>query len=579
MKIKRLDISNYRSLDGLSFSFHSEVNFIVGLNNIGKSNLLKLLNTLVNKRNFIDEDFNDIEKSIEIKITLFLDEDEIGVFEDLFDPTNERQINIIALQENPDENITFIHAETETVISSSLIKKLNFIYYDSLRKPSNELNFNTKTGSGRFLSHLIDLYTKNDEKVQPEDLINNTYLAGLLDYINSKLELIETFEANDIKADTGNEIKEILSRLIILKNDENFPVDKLGYGIQFSNLVPISILERIFNIKRRKKTFENAIITDGNGTVTLPITLGLDEPEIHLHPHLQRKLIKYIYRITTNSQRNFNNLLSDLFGINSIKGQLFVVTHSPNILLDDYKHIVRIYKNSNGEVLVSSGVDIELDDDLEKHLNKHMQYIKEAFFSRTVIFVEGDSELLAIKVFAERMEIDLDDYEISVISAGSADSIPPLVDLFNKFGIETVSIIDGDKKEGDKFKNIKNLYITQGQDFEEDIYMYFNFSDYIRYLEEQYTDDPKKYLFFMGQAKKLGIDINPRQRPVYKELEKIDNGQNLERLKEELKSDVLNSLRGNKSILQGRLLSEAVTKIPQTYRDAIEKAMELSIYE
>lgn len=109
--------------------------------------------------------------------------------------------------------------------------------------------------------------------------------------------------------------------------------------------------------------------------------------------------------------------------------------------------------------------------------------------------------------------------------------------------------------------------------------MYFNFSDYIRYLEEQYTDDPKKYLFFMGQAKKLGIDINPRQRPVYKELEKIDNGQNLERLKEELKSDVLNSLRGNKSILQGRLLSEAVTKIPQTYRDAIEKAMELSIYE
>ncbi len=50
------------------------------------------------------------------------------------------------------------------------------------------------------------------------------------------------------------------------------------------------------------------------------------------------------------------------------------------------------------------------------------------------------------------MEIDLDDYEISVISAGSADSIPPLVDLFNKFGIETVSIIDGDKKEGDKFK-------------------------------------------------------------------------------------------------------------------------------
>ncbi|KYD30146.1 ATP-dependent nuclease [Parageobacillus toebii] len=578
MVIKNIEISNYRTLNGLKIDFHPEVNFIVGLNNIGKSNLLKLLNTLSNKRNFLDEDFYEEDKPIEVKLSLILDEDELGIFEDLFDPENENQINIVAIQEGPNENITYKHLETDTLISNTIIRKLNFIYYDSLRKPSNELNFNNKTGIGRFLSYLIDLYIDGKTE-QSKNIIEKSYIQDLLEFINSKLMKIDTFKSNKINAEVGDEVREILSRLILLKNNENFPLEKLGYGIQFSNLIPLAILDKILNIRKSDKSFENSILENESGKKILPITLGLDEPEIHLHPHLQRKLIKYIFKIITNEQSDFNSLLFEIFNIDFVKGQLFIVTHSPNILLDNYKHIIRIYKDSSGKTLVTSGVNIELDKDLEKHLNKHMQHIKEAFFSRTVILVEGDSELLAIKVFAERLGIDLDEYEIGVVSAGSADSIPPLVELFNSFGINTVSVIDGDKKGESKFHSIPNLYITEGQDFEEDIYMYFSFPDYIRYLEEQNRNDPKKYLFFMGHAKKLGIKINPRERPVYKELERIGKEQNLNELKDLLKSEVLASLRSNKSIMQGRLLAEAVTEIPQTYKQALEKAVELSIYE
>ncbi|WP_374058329.1 AAA family ATPase [Thermaerobacillus caldiproteolyticus] len=44
--IKNIEISNFRTLNVLKIDFHPEVNFIVRLNNTGKSNLLRLLNTL-----------------------------------------------------------------------------------------------------------------------------------------------------------------------------------------------------------------------------------------------------------------------------------------------------------------------------------------------------------------------------------------------------------------------------------------------------------------------------------------------------------------------------------------------------
>ena len=46
MQIKKLTIDNYRNLDGQNVSFADNCNFIVGENNLGKSNLLNLLQIL-----------------------------------------------------------------------------------------------------------------------------------------------------------------------------------------------------------------------------------------------------------------------------------------------------------------------------------------------------------------------------------------------------------------------------------------------------------------------------------------------------------------------------------------------------
>ncbi|MBK8823125.1 MAG: AAA family ATPase [Anaerolineales bacterium] len=42
-----------------------------------------------------------------------------------------------------------------------------------------------------------------------------------------------------------------------------------------------------------------------NSEKHISMVLGLDEPEIHLHPYLQRSLIKYVSEILENKDSDF----------------------------------------------------------------------------------------------------------------------------------------------------------------------------------------------------------------------------------------------------------------------------------
>ena len=48
MKIKELYIENYRNLSGLTIRFDSIMNFVIGNNGVGKSNLMELVDTIFN---------------------------------------------------------------------------------------------------------------------------------------------------------------------------------------------------------------------------------------------------------------------------------------------------------------------------------------------------------------------------------------------------------------------------------------------------------------------------------------------------------------------------------------------------
>ena len=168
MKITKVEIQNYRNLSGLTIHFDEDCNFIVGENNIGKSNLLWLLNSVFASRSFNAEDFKDQSQSIEVGFQLKLDDIEIGNFENYFSQEDQRLINITAKQETIDDNIEFFHKETNAPILASKIRYINFIHYDSLRNPITEINFDKGRGVGKFLKNIITRYLQENDLSETE---------------------------------------------------------------------------------------------------------------------------------------------------------------------------------------------------------------------------------------------------------------------------------------------------------------------------------------------------------------------------------------------------------------------------
>lgn len=463
MKIKHLTVDNYRNLNSIEITFEDSCNFIVGENNLGKSNLLNLLNTVFSRRAFGYDDFKNIELPIRISLQLKLANDEIGHFEDLFDLEDYTIINITCTQISPDENIEFYHTETETYISPALIRCVNFIYYDSLRNPISEINFDKGRGVGRFLTNIVKGYLSEKELIA-ENFIVSKELEDLLLNINTKLSKIKTFKDYNVDAKIDTDIESLIPKLISLQDDKGESLTKSGYGVQFLLLVTLSILDKLQSIteqRREKGVFEN----EETGEKAISLILGLDEPEIHLHPYMQRSLVKYLNRIINNESSDFQLLIKELFGIDKFFGQIIIATHSPSIILNNFKQIIRLY-SKNGHTEIISGSNLVLGEQLEKHLFLHFPFIKEAFFSRCAIFVEGDSEFGSFPFFAEKCNIDFDDYGISVIQAGG-DSVLQLIQLSDKFGIPCVGIKDSD---GDNSPTgVVNLFKTNARDFEAEL--------------------------------------------------------------------------------------------------------------
>lgn len=571
MKLKTIEIKNYRNLNGIKLTFDPIINFLVGETNLGKSNFLELLNTIFNRTSFSETDFSNPNEPIEISFTLLLDEIEIGMFEDLFDPNESDSINIMAKQETIDDYIQFFHKDSSTKIPASTVKCFNYIYYDSLRNPASELTFDKRKGVGRFLNHILNKYLEV-EGIDDIDLIDRKGLSKLLNFINENLKKIKSFQEFSILANLEEDTQNLLARIVTLKDEKNLNLRSSGYGVQFLSLICLTIFEKLLNISKYKR--EKGIFEDSDGNKYVPLLLGLDEPEIHLHPYMQRSLIRYLMNIIANKDLGFLDVISDIFSIDRFLGQIVISTHSPNILLSDYKQIIRFYKDDKDKIAVKNGQHITLKDNIEKHLLKNMPYVKEAFFSKCVILVEGDTELGAFPVFAQKLNIDLDDYGISVIQAGSGDSIPLLMKMLEQFGVNNVSLMDRDKYD-EEYEDIENLYFTNEQDFEDEIVSIC--------LEKKENEVLKNII---GNSDTMGLCRKIDKKKLNSIIAKYDiNTDDVEKDYDFRTKDInllypmfLAWLDINKSIVLGRTIAESLPKsfIPLKFKELIKAAVAVS---
>ena len=455
MEITFIKITNYRNLNGLEVAINKDINFIVGENNIGKSNFQNCLTKILSCKSFQKEDFTDDKESLSVDMTFHLNDEEIGIFDDLVDPTNREMINIVAIQENPDEYIRYYHKETGETIPNSLIKKVNVISYDSLRNPKNEIDFSKTKGAGAFLNFIVKRYI---EDYAGTGILKKSEVRKVEKYISKSLGNLNAFSRFGIKPKVDVDDADILSRVLLLKDENDISIPENGYGVQYNLLIMLSLLEKIIDFRKRAKDTDTEFSA----------LLIFDEPEIHLHPYLQRTLIRDIYRLALGQDAQFNDLLNEYFGITQIHAQIIITTHSPNILGDDYTKIIRMFNRGDFTAAVSCS-NLIFDYKEQKQLLMQFEYIKEAVFARAAIIVEGESEYGSFKMFADTLGVDFEQEGIALIKAGGAESILPIIKLFNKLEIKAVGVIDNDKKIEKNLPDKEYLFYTKSKCFDSEI--------------------------------------------------------------------------------------------------------------
>ena len=580
MRISCVKVNNYRNIDGIEVTFNPECNYIIGENNIGKSNFLTLLATVCSGKSFDEKDFADSEKPIEVELDIKLLPNEQGFFGDNFSPEDASLLKIRYHQTIRDAYPTIVSADSNESIPPKQLRKLNFLKYETTSVPSKELRLDTQKGAGLLISTIIKRF--NDSAACA--FLDTTRVDRLMEFINGYLEKIRSFRDYSIKATVSPDSTEMLTKLFYL-SDGIRKIESTGSGVQYMAMASINILCQIMELYKSKSVlFEDLLYTDSDGKKLLPLILSIDEPEVHLHPYLQRSLIGYYKRILCNKDTEFVDLLKTLFNVDGISGQIIIVTHSTDALIGDYRNLIRFYKKENITSVIS-GYALRptpgnnnagrIKAETEKHLIMHFPEVKEAFYAKCALLIEGETEYGCIHKFAEKIGISLDDYGICVINARGQHSIKPLRQLFTFFAIPSVAIYDGDVKD-DHTATPDEFYTTE-LCFEIEIVKTLfaaGKTDLVRAIALDMDNNacsvPLDANFVRNHFKKMNIDIDSYTPKKLNDVSDDDE--------KDFCRMFSAWFMAKKGVLLGRIIGEATPteNIPVCYSSAIKKAQEVA---
>lgn len=164
------------------------------------------------------------------------------------------------------------------------------------------------------------------------------------------------------------------------------------------------------------------------------VIFAMEEPELFLHPHAQRRLASSLRAISATPEH-----------------QVFVCTHSTFFVdLEHYKEVAIINKScpEKGTCVRQCTRDLFEGEDIEERKKKfHMaKWINpdrgEMFFARRVVFVEGETESVILPYLAEKMGVF--NPNVSVIDCGSKHNLPLYIAVAKAFEIPYLVIHDED---------------------------------------------------------------------------------------------------------------------------------------
>lgn len=552
MYIKWMHIENYRNLADVTLSFHNDINYFVGENAVGKSNFLDLLEIIMECHGFIESDFTDVNKPIRIDFEISLGELN---YKSMY-TADEGPTYRLRLEQVVQEVYPRLYRVTDAGIEPMQLSMIRHALYVCHRDTSEQELFSIPSSIYVELGQLLQAYVSRLE--MPTDDFQREIVSLRKDLdpycmlnIQHLVEVLSTSSAMERKYSADN------VRLIMA--------------------VALKILAQIYmKVSSATTNLESLLVYDAKGYKFLPIFISVDEPELHLSPYLQRAVLNYYRQIATNENEEFLALLRDIFKIDGLLGQLFVVTHSTDALVDDYRHIIRLYRDENNMVCAACGVTFNFPKEVEKHLIMHFPEAKEALYARCIIIVEGETEYGSFTGFGKKLGVDFDYFGICLINARGESSISKLQKLFNRFSIPTVALYDRDV-EGKYAKAHSNIFYTEEICFEMDFVSYLlamHKRSIMDAIIKDIIDDARpmvtKDMARRGYAK-LGIT---KSQIVQRCLPNISD-----RKLDDLHIYYFSWFYANKGVIVGRRISQFLdaSMIPPAFIAVIERAKLLSL--
>ncbi|MGO7087510.1 ATP-dependent endonuclease [Rhizobium leguminosarum] len=429
MKITRVQIKNWRSIKYVDF--HPEdICILVGANNAGKTNILSAINFLLGERwpipgNLDDSDYFGRDRSRDIHIRLTLDHPEVSEID--FDTSKAQYVL----------SVTDRRGYGIRGFNNSQREELAFAYVDASRNYEKQYSTSRWSIFGQALRHLHQTLKDSGEQLtQLRDALKTAH--GLLQtdqYKTFEKHLKDAFAAQlrTARYDVSFEFRTIeetnlyrsLYPTLVERGMPRSPAE-VGSGVR--NVLVLALFQAF------AKSFKGDAV------------LGIEEPELYLHPHAQRSLMKQFQQLATAGNQIF---------ISTHSAHFLDVARSDRIVLverceDEDDDVCTQVKTASSEEMLAARKELHPTRSITVPSmrafmgNVRTAEMTEAFFARVVIIVEGPSEREAIPVLARGCGMDFDEHGISIVSAGGKAAIDTLVQLYDTHGIRTYVVFDND---------------------------------------------------------------------------------------------------------------------------------------